>query len=480
METRRIKDYPEFIKSIRINEALSAGSGEFSPNTVGMLNWCGFEKNGYADAYGAPFAVTGKGAYNLVFDVKNARTSEMGKYGIFTCVSPQDGECVFEVIVQGDYLKGLITGSQKKKFRGPKAKILGDILSKLRESSGGAYRESSLSGDDKDDLVPDGFYNFIYKISMEELIEIIPIWSDFMSYIGYAKKSEMKVNKSEEGSYFGPGIMEIFREQWKINNPNLKRLEFIFPKDWDEYALLQWAKEFGLLAPVFTSIREGTEYMKSLGGIKFKEVLVGSHGSDSVAYSDMLGAIVDPGDSDAEVQEVTGFLKQLAEMVTKDSIVYFTSCYAGNKKERLVRVAEIIGCTVYGSEGTNYLGYKSAHDKFFMAKPDGTFEETGNKPPFVMDFEAGSFLNGASMKAQSMTLEQMNKIKAFGESVSAEWKKFEKNPWGYVADPCTEYIEKKVESLKKNAEDLYNQTGKAISDTYNQAGNAISNIWNTW
>jgi hypothetical protein len=74
----------------------------------------------------------------------------------------------------------------------------------------------------------------------------------------------------------------------------------------------------------------------------------------------------------------------------------------------------------------------------------------------------------------------MNKIKAFGKSVSAEWEKFEKNRWGYVLDPCTEYIEKKVESLKKNAGDLYNQTGKAISDTYNQAGDAIKNIWNTW
>jgi archaellum component FlaC len=126
------------------------------------------------------------------------------------------------------------------------------------------------------------------------------------------------------------------------------------------------------------------------------------------------------------------------------------------------------------------LGFRSAHDKFWRAKTDGTFEETGNKPPFVMDFEAGSFLSGVSMKAQSMSLEQINKIKAFGESVSDEWGKFEKNPWGYVADPCTEYIEKKVESLKKNAEDLYNQTGKAISDTYNQAGKAISDIWNSW
>ena len=360
-------------------------------------------------------------------------------------------------------------------FRGPKAKILGDILSKLRERSGGNYHESPLSGDKKD-----GFYKFIYKISMEELIEIIPIWSDFMSYIGYAPKSEMKANKSEEGSYFGPDIMEIFREQYRINNPNLKRLEFIFPKDWDEYAYLQWAKEFGLLAPVFTSIKEGIEYMKSLEGIKFDEVLVGSHGSDSAAYSDMVGAIVDPGDSDAEVQEVTGFLKQLAKMVREDSIVYFTSCYAGNKKERLVRVAEIIGCTVYGSEGVNYLGYNSEKGKFWMAKKDGTFELTGDKPPFVMDFDAGSFLNGVSMKAQSMTYEQMNKIKAFGKSVSAEWEKFEKNRWGYVLDPCTEYIEKKVESLKKNAEDLYNQTGKAISDTYNQAGKALSDMWNYW
>ena len=468
METRRIKDYPEFIKSIRINEALSAGSGEFSPNTVGMLNWCGFEKNGYADAK-SPFAETG--TYDLVFDAKNTD----GKYGIYTSVSPQDGECVFQVIVQGDYLKGLIRGSQKKILRGSKAKILGDILSKLRESSGGAYHESPLSGDKKDE-----FYKFIYKISMEELIEIIPIWSDFMSYIGYAPKSEMKVNKSEEGSYFGSGIMEIFREQWKINNPNLKRLEFIFPKDWDEYAALQWAKEGGLLSPVFTSIREGIEYMKSLEGIKFDEVLVGSHGSDSVAYSDMLGAIVDPGDSDAEVQEVTEFLKQLAKMVTKDSIVYFTSCNAGNKKDRLVRVAEIIGCPVYGSEGVNYLGFNSEKGKFWMAKPDGTFELAGDKPPFVMEFSEGSFLSGVSMKAQSMTYEQMNRIRDFAKSVEKEWGKFEKNPWGYMVDPCTEYIEKKVESLKKNAEDLYNQTGKAISDTYNKAGDAIKNIWNTW
>jgi len=468
METRRIKDYPEFIKSIRINEALSAGSGEFSPYTVGMLKWCGFEKNGYADAK-SPFAETG--TYDLVFDVKNTD----GKYGIYTSVSPQDGECVFQVIVQGDYLKGLIRGSQKKILRGSKAKILGDILSKLRESSGGAYHESPLSGDKKDE-----FYKFIYKISMEELIEIIPIWSDFMSYIGYAPKSEMKVNKSEEGSYFGSGIMEIFREQWKINNPNLKRLEFIFPKDWDEYAYLQWAKEGGLLSPVFTSIREGIEYMKSLEGIKFDEVLVGSHGSDSVAYSDMLGAIVDPGDSDAEVQEVTEFLKQLAKMVTKDSIVYFTSCNAGNKKDRLVRVAEIIGCPVYGSEGVNYLGFNSEKGKFWMAKPDGTFELAGDKPPFVMEFSEGSFLSGVSMKAQSMTYEQMNRIRDFAKSVEKEWGKFEKNPWGYMVDPCTEYIEKKVESLKKNAEDLYNQTGKAISDTYNKAGDAIKNIWNTW
>jgi hypothetical protein len=49
-----------------------------------------------------------------------------------------------------------------------------------------------------------------------------------------------------------------------------------------------------------------------------------------------------------------------------------------------------------------------------------------------------------------------------------------------VLDPCTEYIEKKVESLKKNAEVLYNQTGKAISDTYNQAGKALSDMWNYW
>jgi len=79
----------------------------------------------------------------------------------------------------------------------------------------------------------------------------------------------MKSNKLEEGKYFGSSIMGDFIEQFKLANPKIKRLEVIFPETWDEYAALQWAKEFGLLAPVFRSIKEGTEYLKSFDGFKF-------------------------------------------------------------------------------------------------------------------------------------------------------------------------------------------------------------------
>jgi hypothetical protein len=463
---RRIKGYPEFIKSIRMNESLSGvpANGQFSPYTKVMLNWCGFEPS-----------ESSAEIYNLGIRGKDLD----GEYNLFTSVAPEDGgaKCVFVILVQGDYLKDLIRGSQKKIFRGPKSKMLGDILLRLRKSSGGDYQESFVSKDKDDDLkiygsekaADDKWYRFIYKTDIKDLIEIMPIWSDFMSYIGYAPKSEMKSNKLEEGKYFGSSIMGDFIEQFKLANPKIKRLEVIFPETWDEYAALQWAKEFGLLAPVFRSIKEGTEYLKSFDGFKFDEIVVGSHGSDTGSYTQMVRSIEDPDDSDLLIGEVRGFLEQLAKITDLDSKVYFTSCYAGSNRKKLVNVAEIIGCTVYGSEGVNYLGFKSESDKFWMAKPDGTFEVTGNKPPFVMDFGAGSFLNGVSMVAQSMTLEQINKIKDFGKSVSAEWGKFEKDPWGYATSSCTDYIEKKVESFKKNAEGLYNQTGKALSD-----------MWNSW
>jgi len=459
MESRRIKDYTQFLRSIKMDESLSGipSNGSFSPYSKVMLEWCGFEKSD-----------SGGESYNLGIKGKDAD----GEYNLFTSVSPDDGgaKAVFVVLAQGDYLKDLIRGSQKKTFRGPKSRILGDILLRLKKSSGGQYKESFMLADKEDDLkiygsekaADEKWYTFTYVVGIGDMIEILPIWSDFMSYIGFAPKSQMKNNKQGTGKYFGPAIMKDFIQKSSLRSSNVKRLEFIFPGSWDEYAVLQWAKEFGLLAPIFKSLKEATEFLKSFDKVKFNEVVVGSHGSDTDRYADMIESL---GDTDSHHQDVREFLEQIARITDVDSKVYFTSCYAGNSEDKLVRVAEIIGCTVYGSEDINYLGFKSESGKFWMAKPDGTFKITGDRPPFVLDFGPGSFLNGLSMAAQSVTMEQVSAIRSKIESIIDEWKKFEKNPWGYMASSCSNYIEEGIKKYKNMAVDSIKK---------------IQDMWNSW
>jgi hypothetical protein len=454
VHTRRIKDYQGFFRGKQLNEALGnvPSNGEFSPYSKVMLEWCGFTP-GASDPQ----------IYNLGIKGKDVE----GEYNLFTSISPDDGgaSSVFTILLQGDYLKELIRGSQKKMFRGPKAKILGDILMRLKKGSGGDYHESYMADTKEDDLSIYGskkgsnekWYRFIYKVSIEDTVAIMPMWSDFMHYIGFAPTSPLVNNKSKSGEYFGPGVMDKFFEKYITSNAKVKRLEVVFPGSWDEYAALQWAKEFGLMSPVFKSLTEGAKYLGTFKNVKFQEVVVGSHGDEGDQYGDML--------SYEEGDDVTGFLNQLARVTEPDSKVYFTSCYGGDNEEKLVGMAKRLGCTVYASEGVNLLGFKSKKGKFWMAKPDGTYKDVGSEPPFTSTFAEGSILKGVAVVAKLVTQEQIDAISNYAERVSKEWKKFEKNPIGYTVDSCLEFLKNKANT---------------ISDVVTAPIKKAIEIWNAW
>jgi hypothetical protein len=446
----RLKDYREFIQFIQVNEALGdvPSNGSFSPFTKVMLGWCGFVPSEGGD----------KEIYNLGLRGKDVK----GEYNLFTSVSPEDNgtKCVLTVLVQGDYLKDLIRGSQKGQFRGPKSKMLGDILLKLRLYSGGDHREAYLAparlADKEANLygsqkkAKEKWYTFIYKISLEDLISILPVWSDFMKHIGFAPNSRLTGSKNSNGDYFDSGILEKFIKAFNGESRESRRLEVIFPGTWNEYTALQWAKELGLMAPVFGSIEEGTEYLKKFTSLpyKFNEVIVGSHGEDSRAYSSMLKSINEPNTAEDEFETISGFLEQLAKVTNVDSKVYFTSCYGGNYEEKLVRLAKMIGCAVYASEGVNYLGFKSEKKRFWMATPNGAYKEVGGDPPFMITFEKGSFLSGIPILSKVISEDQINSIMNYYKSTIEEWEKFQKNPWSYTAQSCSEFLDKSVSKFK--------------------------------
>lgn len=457
VHTRRIKDYQGFFRGKQLNEALGnvPSNGEFSPYSKVMLEWCGFTP-GASDPQ----------IYNLGIKGKDVE----GEYNLFTSISPDDGgsSSVFTILLQGDYLKELIRGSQKQTFRGPKAKILGDILMRLKKGSGGDYHESYMADTKEDDLSIYGskkgsnekWYRFIYKVSIEDTVAIMPMWSDFMHHIGFAPPSLLVNNKSKYGEYFGPAVMDKFFEKYELSNTKVKRLEVVFPGNWDEYAALQWAKEFGLMAPVFGSLAEGAKYLETFKNVKFQEVIVGSHGSEGDRYSDMLR-----DGTEHAMKDKKDFLNQLARVTEPDSKVYFTSCYGGDNEEKLVGMAKRLGCTVYAAEGVNMLGFKSKKGKFWMAKPDGTYEDVGSEPPFYSTFAEGSILKGVAVVAKLVTQEQIDAISNYAERVSKEWKKFEKNPIGYTVDSCLEFLKNKANT---------------ISDIVTAPIKKAIEIWNTW
>jgi hypothetical protein len=277
----------------------------------------------------------------------------------------------------------------------------------------------------------------------------MPMWANFMEKIGYAPKSK---SESEEDNYFGKDIASNILGIMK--GAKLNRLEMIFPGSWDEYTYLQWAKEgLGLLSPIFSSIDSASSYLKFLDGYKFREVIVGSHGSRSKNYADLIGSIQD----DSQKPAVTNFLSQLSKLVDSDSSVYFTSCTAGDNKDRLVDIAKLLNCSVYGAEGVNYLGFASSKGKFWVAKPDGTFEYLGKEPPFVLSF------SNELIPAIGKSLDWAGLEKTANE-VAKQWSVFKKEANQFV-EKCSSKIDDAV---------------KSAGDAYQKSKDFMENLWNSW
>ena len=440
-----IKGYQKFIIDRNINESdISTGSyaksGKFSDLTKMMMVWCGFAPS----KQDSEIYHLAEGTVNKVMDFSKR---ESVNENLFTSVSPTENgsKVIFQIIVTGKMMNGLLKGAERKIFKGRSANQLSELLEELRNSS--EYKtEQKNEGNDS-------YSTYGYVLSLDQFIRILPIWANFMRRIGYAKESK---SDSPDRGYFDEDFFSNLTKSLK--GLKFERLEMIFPGNWDEYSYLQWVKEgLGMLSPVFDSIDSAGAYLRVFEGNKFKEVIIGSHGSRSKNYSDLIKTIK----GGSGLSKVTELLKDLAKLLDPDSSVYFTSCTAGDNQERLIEVAKLLNCPVYGAEGTNYFGFASKKAKFWVAKPDGSFEYTGSAPPFVLAFE-NEFIPNLAKKLNWIELEKA------GKEISKEWDNFKEKADQFV-DKCSEKIN-----------DATKAAGDAVAGAYKTSKDFISSVWNNW
>ena len=159
----------------------------------------------------------------------------------------------------------------------------------------------------------------------------------------------------------------------------LPRLQIIFPGDNSfEEVSTQFLKgieffssdEHTYIVPAGENYDEILNNYKSKN-IKFKEILIGTHGACSQSVNDL----VYHGDKTVGIN----FFNKIKFLVNSYTHVYLTSCNAagmeGGYIGRLHGLAIELGCKVTGASGKNYYGYDSKNG-FYTCRPEG--QHVGN------------------------------------------------------------------------------------------------------
>ena len=154
----------------------------------------------------------------------------------------------------------------------------------------------------------------------------------------------------------------------------LPRLQIIFPGD-ERYqeVFVQFLKginffssdEHTYIVPAFKGF-DKIIYDYTSRNIKFRQILVGTHGRCSESINDLV--------INGNVSIGNDFFKKLKGLVNSDTHIYLTSCNAagevGGYIARIHKLAIDMGCKVTAASGLNYLGYDSENG-FYTCRPEG-------------------------------------------------------------------------------------------------------------
>ena len=199
-------------------------------------------------------------------------------------------------------------------------------------------------------------------------------------------------------------LISIFK---KLFGKNPERVSLIFPKDGWETTAVDILKRLGVVTGVFKSIQDAIQTVKGLKkeGVKAKELVIGSHGDGETLL------ITQKNETSA-----TELLKNLKDVITPDSKVFFTACHGADYLMRLVDSANILGVGVYGSMGIyNYVA-NSSEKGYYYCKP---YKVPG---PKIVANPRDEFYSG------KLELEENGYRKEKGSLNIKFWGPFGKNP----------------------------------------------------
>ena len=150
----------------------------------------------------------------------------------------------------------------------------------------------------------------------------------------------------------------------KIFGEKPLRVSLIFPKDGWETKAVNLLKKVGVVTGVFKSSVEAIEAIKTFKnkGIKVKELVIGSHG-------DGQNLLITQKEDKSNRKYATDLLKNVKDIITRETKVFFTACYGADYLYNLVDSANKLGVGVYGSRGIyNYIT-NSAEKGYYYCKP---------------------------------------------------------------------------------------------------------------
>lgn len=155
-------------------------------------------------------------------------------------------------------------------------------------------------------------------------------------------------------------LISFAQSKLGLTSKNIK-IRLIFPQQGWEFKTLTILKSLGIVTGIFNSIESAIKNIKVLKNKKLKasEIVIGSHGDGKRIIMTQRGD---------EWEYQSKLIENLKDIVSPNSIVFFTACYGANYLKTLVRTASKLGVGVYSSSGVyNYVSNRADEGFYYCA-----------------------------------------------------------------------------------------------------------------